>query len=503
MSTIVTRAGKGSPLTHNEVDANFTNLNTDKIQSGNTVAALTITSATISGGTITGITDLAIADGGTGASTAANARTNLGLGTAATTASTDYATAAQGTKADTALQPAAIGTTVQAYDADLTAWGAITPSTKQDTLVSGTSIKTINSTSLLGSGNIAIDTTPADGSITTAKIANNAITPAKMANSGSEFGMRNRIINGSMSINQRGTTLSTNNSQGYYLDRMWGFSGASTASTFTQGSSSGLTGFPFFARAQRTVGSTGTAGTYTGQIIESNNLQDLQGQSVTLSFWARAGANYSAASSALGLTLRTGTTADQGLNQLIAGWAGNSDQNQTVTLTTSWQYFNKTFTVASNVQEITYFFNGTGVGTAGANDYYDITGVQLEKGTTATSFDYRPYGTELQLCQRYYQTVGYGVATLPVIVAGYSASSSSVGQVIHKVSMRAAPTFSVTGSLEGLDNTLGPVTITATLSTASVDNTRLTLAHATLTSNAAREYRTVNTTSSINLSAEL
>jgi hypothetical protein len=46
MSTLVTRAGKGSPLTHNEVDANFTNLNTDKIQSGNTVAALTITAIT-------------------------------------------------------------------------------------------------------------------------------------------------------------------------------------------------------------------------------------------------------------------------------------------------------------------------------------------------------------------------------------------------------------------------------------------------------------------------
>jgi hypothetical protein len=58
MSTIVTRAGKGSALTHNEVDANFVNLNTDKLQSGDTAAALTITSATINGGTITGVTTL-------------------------------------------------------------------------------------------------------------------------------------------------------------------------------------------------------------------------------------------------------------------------------------------------------------------------------------------------------------------------------------------------------------------------------------------------------------
>jgi len=55
----------------------------------------------------------------------ATARTSLGLGTAATTASTDYATAAQGTTADSALQPGDIGSTVQAYDADLTTLGGL------------------------------------------------------------------------------------------------------------------------------------------------------------------------------------------------------------------------------------------------------------------------------------------------------------------------------------------------------------------------------------------
>ena len=75
MSTIVTRSGKGSPLTHVEVDANFTNLNTDKIQSGNTVAALTITSATVVDLAVTGITSF---DGAQG--TAGQVLTSAGTG---------------------------------------------------------------------------------------------------------------------------------------------------------------------------------------------------------------------------------------------------------------------------------------------------------------------------------------------------------------------------------------------------------------------------------------
>jgi hypothetical protein len=54
MSTITTRAGKGSPLTNTEMDNNLTNLNTDKLQSGDTAASLTITSADINGGAIDG-----------------------------------------------------------------------------------------------------------------------------------------------------------------------------------------------------------------------------------------------------------------------------------------------------------------------------------------------------------------------------------------------------------------------------------------------------------------
>ena len=98
MSTIVTRAGKGSALSYTEVDNNFTNLNTDKIQSGNTVASLVITSATISGGTITGITDLAVADGGTGVSTLTGIVKGNGTSAfSAATAGSDYVAPATAT----------------------------------------------------------------------------------------------------------------------------------------------------------------------------------------------------------------------------------------------------------------------------------------------------------------------------------------------------------------------------------------------------------------------
>lgn len=85
-----------------------------------------------SGGSVEGITEsntvtIAIAQGGTGANTAAGARTNLGLGTAATTAATAYATAAQGTLADSALQSSDIGSSVQAYDAQLADVAGLTP----------------------------------------------------------------------------------------------------------------------------------------------------------------------------------------------------------------------------------------------------------------------------------------------------------------------------------------------------------------------------------------
>jgi hypothetical protein len=80
------------------------------------------------------------------------------------------------------------------------------------------------------------------------------------------------------------------------------------------------------------------------------------------------------------------------------------------------------------------------VGTNGATFY--ITGVQLEKGSTATSFDYRPYGTELALCQRYFYLHANGADADKTISLGVMYNSGLlVGVVQFPVTMRAAPTL--------------------------------------------------------------
>ncbi len=108
MSTIVTRSGKGSPLTHVEVDANFTNLNTDKIQSGNTVAALTITSASVVDLAVTGITSF---DGSEG--TAGQVLTSAGTGNTPAWGDVVTPTGTQTLTNKTLTDPAIIGTILE------------------------------------------------------------------------------------------------------------------------------------------------------------------------------------------------------------------------------------------------------------------------------------------------------------------------------------------------------------------------------------------------------
>jgi hypothetical protein len=223
---------------------------------------------------------------------------------------------------------------------------------------------------------------------------------------GNASSFKNRIINGGMTIAQRSTSNTpTAANFTYSIDRFFtainsGTSGF-TVSQLSQ-ASTGLAGFYNALRFQRDSGTTNTTTQAFGQTIETENCFDLAGQSVTLSFWARAGSNFSASSSTITARLATGTGTNQGSAGAYQGtWTGYAQTNTTVAITTSWARYSVTYAVGAGVNEIQTLFYWSGSGTAGANDYIDITGVQLEVGTVATSFDFRSISTELDLCYRY------------------------------------------------------------------------------------------------------
>ena len=210
---------------------------------------------------------------------------------------------------------------------------------------------------------------------------------------------KNFIINGGMDIWQRGTSFALTNTVPYTADRWCVQPGANSVWTASQ-VASGLTGFKYAQRFQRTSGSTSTANLNIGSTIETLNSLPLAGQTVILSFWARAGANLI---NTPGSIISYGTGTDQNLVTTAFTAVSSSYSN---TYTTSWQRFSQTVAIPSNATQVgVQFYTNGESGTAGANDYFDITGVQLEIGSTATAFSRAGgnYWAEYQLCLAYYE----------------------------------------------------------------------------------------------------
>jgi hypothetical protein len=264
---------------------------------------------------------------------------------------------------------------------------------------------------------------------------------------------KNPVINGGMDVWQRGTSFTTTTTS-YTADRWLGYRGVA-GSTISRQATSDTTNLPFIqyaARVSRDSGNTSTSDIYFISNLESTNSIPFAGKAVTFSFYARKGANYSMASSALGVRLVTGTGTDQ--NVLIGGYTGSADAiSSTATLTTTWQRFTFTGTIAATAKEFATLFTFTPVGTAGAADYFEVTGVQVEYGSAATSFSRAGsnYGGELALCQRYFYTVDGSQA---IMGAAYNATSC-IWTTGLPVTMRTAPTGTYPAVLTNIINDLG------------------------------------------------
>jgi len=256
---------------------------------------------------------------------------------------------------------------------------------------------------------------------------------------------KNPVINGATEIWQRGTSVAVAASTPSYTSDRWYYSnGANQASVISRqvtGDTTNLPNIQYCARVQRNSGQTGTSNTYFAQSFESVNSIPFTGQAVTLSFYARKGANYSATSNILTVYFNYGTGTDQ---SVITGYTGGANVVvQNATLTATWQRFTYTGTVPTTATELGLFFQTVPTGTAGVNDYYEVTGVQVELGSYATTFS-RAGGTiqgELAACQRYYYRAvagtGYGILAP---VAYTNTTTVATGNIQFPVTMRVAPT---------------------------------------------------------------
>jgi len=278
----------------------------------------------------------------------------------------------------------------------------------------------------------------------------NGITQAGEFNSDSSFGFKNRIINGAMVIDQRNAGASV--TSGFAVDR-FNFQENSSSAFTIQRSTTAPAGFTNSVLITVTSAASATAAQINRffQRIEGFNTADLgfgtaNAKTVTLSFWARSSLTGTYCASLLN------SAADR---SYVAEY--------TISVANTWEY--KTITIAGDTTGTWLTDNGIGIqvifdfgsgsdynATAGswvaAGDWrttnqvnfantngatFYITGVQLEVGSTATSFDYRPYGTEFSLCERYFQKY-----------SGNSVGGSADGGFV------AAPIFSALESYTGL-----------------------------------------------------
>jgi hypothetical protein len=318
-----------------------------------------------------------------------------------------------------------------------------------------------------------------------------------------QTGFRNRIINGDMRIDQRnaGASVTPTNNQ-YLVDR---FAATLTqASKFTAQQNAGAvtppTGFTKYLGATSSSSYSVLSGDTFGLVhyIEGFNTADLEwgtasASTITLSFWVRSSL--------------TGT---------FGGAFTNNGQNRsypfsyTISSANTWTKI--TITIAGDTSGTWLSDNSTGigirfglgsgatysgtsgawaagnfiqptstvsvVGTSGATFY--ITGVQLEAGSTATDFERRSIGTELALCQRYYQFVSSGSPALAAGFYGSTSSGSPVYLIINfPVAFRGSPTVNATtfNSNVGL-NSVASITGYATSAFVSFGNAPSTTSNA-------------------------
>ena len=266
-------------------------------------------------------------------------------------------------------------------------------------------------------------------------------------------GRRNALINGQMQCWQRGTAFSgIANGLTYTADRWVAFVAAGAAQAQVNQDTSVPEGFRYSLEFGRASGETDNAFQYVCQLLETQDSLQFANKKVTFSFYAKAGANFSAASSNINVKVSSGTGTDESSATFsggpATGFAGNAViVNATQAITTTWTRYTFTGTVSASATQIAVAIGYDPVGTAGADDNFYITGCQLEEGSQATPFENISFGEELQLCKRYCTVIA--PINDEAFTFGHARTTTvAVGTVrLHPV-MRANPTITFSGVTE-------------------------------------------------------
>jgi len=228
---------------------------------------------------------------------------------------------------------------------------------------------------------------------------------------------KNVVINGDFQVWQRGTTFTVGAVNSVYsADRWTGSRGGIVGMTMSR--QTGPSGIPFCIRVTRAVADVGTNDQTLCYNVPTLDAIAFAGQQLTCSFWMRIGAGF-ATGSRMEVRILSGTGTDE--NRLNGAYTGAFPINQTyvAACNTTWQRFSFNFTLASTVTEFCALFSQRGITAvaAGANDYFEMTGVQIEAGGVASPFQFEPFDRTLDRCWRYYQK-SFAYGTAPATAAG-------------------------------------------------------------------------------------
>ena len=263
-------------------------------------------------------------------------------------------------------------------------------------------------------------------------------------------GRKNALYNGSMQIWQRGTSflgLGSGGVANYTADR-WNSTRYASANNNTTRENANYLGFRYCLRSARPSGDTTGTSRYVHQVLEQVDTWRLRNNHITFSFYARVGSGYSGSNIASFITYHIDSTKEERFyyNAFTTAVNYGTTKNHT-SLSTNWQRYTHTIFLPTDAQQV-----GIAIGTpealptAVANDYFEITGCQLEVGSAATEFEYRSYGEELALCQRYAFRYAPGGNNSWGLMIGAYTTNRAFATIFTPVELRDTPSITYTGT---------------------------------------------------------